>query len=407
MLSFLTIMMLATIASAETLQGTVTNGTNGKPGAGDEITLISLGQGMSETAHGKADASGHFQLTYADAGMPHLVRVTHQGVNYFRMAPPGTVSVEVQTYDVARRLDGISTTAEVVRFQSDGSNLQATELYSVQNASQPPRTLAEERSYEIALPEGAVIDDAGARAPGGQPINTMPDAVPGQQYHYVYNFPLRPGETQFEVSYHLPYNSAHAVVHATLLHDMQHFVAVLPAAMQFSAIGANFRPLEGQKDANVQVASNTLAGEQLTMAISGTGVLADETAPDSEPPAAGSGMSQGPGGGLGKPIDSPDPLSNYRWPLLGGLAALLVAGGFYVAAPRSSALAMAPIGNAGISPTLAKAPGTKASSTALLTALKEELFQLEVERQQGRISEEEYRQAKTGLDMALKRAVKG
>jgi len=40
-----------------------------------------------------------------------------------------------------------------------------------------------------------------------------------------------------------------------------------------------------------------------------------------------------------------------------------------------------------------------------LNALKEELFQLEIERQQGQISEEDYRQTKAGLDLALKRAV--
>jgi hypothetical protein len=399
------VMILALAARAETLQGTVTNGTNGKPDAGDEVTLISLGQGMSETAHVRTDSSGRFQFTYSDTGMPHLVRATHQGVGYFHMAPPGTTSVEIQTFDVAKRLEGISTTAEVVRFQSDGSNLQASELFSVQNASQPPRTLAEERSYEIALPEGAVVDEAGARAPNGQPINTMPDAVPGQPYHYVYSFPLRPGETQFEISYHLPYTSSHTVVNATLVHGMQHYVAVLPNSMQFSATGINFAPLEGQKDANVQVASNPQAGDRFAMTISGTGVLADEGGTDSAAPAAGAQMGQGPGGGLGKPIDSPDPISNYRWPLLGGLAVLLIAGGFYVTSNRSSTVAMAAAAEAAYSPAVAKAQPSAVVPAALLTALKEELFQLEVDRQQGRLSEEEYKQTKAGLDLALKRAV--
>jgi hypothetical protein len=41
----------------------------------------------------------------------------------------------------------------------------------------------------------------------------------------------------------------------------------------------------------------------------------------------------------------------------------------------------------------------------LLEAMKEELFQLEVERQQGRITEEEYSKAKAALDYTLKRAL--
>ncbi len=403
-LAFLAVLAASTMAAAETLQGTVTNGTNGKPGAGDEVTLLSLGQGMTEAGETKADASGHFQFTYSDTGMPHLVRVTHQGVGYFRMAPPGTTSVEVQTYDVAKSVDGISTTAEVVRFQSSGNSLQAIELIAVQNASQPPRTLAGERSYEIALPEGAVIDEAGARSPGGQPITTMPEAVAGRQYHYAYSFPLRPGETQFEISYHLPYSGARTVVSTTLLHPLQHFVAVLPATMQFTASGAGFAPMAGQNDANVQVASNTRAGDRLAMTISGTGVLADEGAPESDQPAASSSnnMGQGPGGGLGKPINSPDPLSNYRWPLLGGLAAVLVGGGFYVANNRSSVPTKVPTARA---TTVTEAPVQAAPSTALLNALKEELFQLEIERQQGQVSEAAYQQAKAGLDLALRRVV--
>ena len=42
----------------------------------------------------------------------------------------------------------------------------------------------------------------------------------------------------------------------------------------------------------------------------------------------------------------------------------------------------------------------------LLDALKEELFQLEMERHQGKISADEYEKAKTALDTTLARAAK-
>jgi hypothetical protein len=51
-------------------------------------------------------------------------------------------------------------------------------------------------------------------------------------------------------------------------------------------------------------------------------------------------------------------------------------------------------------------PPRAASSSMLLEALKEELFQLEVERQQGRISQQEYETAKSALDQTLQRALK-
>ena len=72
---------------AQNITGTVTNGTTGKPAAGDEVTLLSLSQGMQEVGSTKTDAQGKFSLAApADQRAPHMVRVTHGGVNYFPRA---------------------------------------------------------------------------------------------------------------------------------------------------------------------------------------------------------------------------------------------------------------------------------------------------------------------------------
>ena len=60
-------------------------------------------------------------------------------------------------------------------------------------------------------------------------------------------------------------------------------------------------------------------------------------------------------------------------------------------------------------PTSPQPPAEVASSRngdRLLDVLKEELFQLEVERPQGKISAEEYEKAKAALDTTLARAAK-
>ena len=51
------------------------------------------------------------------------------------------------------------------------------------------------------------------------------------------------------------------------------------------------------------------------------------------------------------------------------------------------------------------APSAQRSSS-ILEALKEELFQLEVDRKQGNISQQEYEKAKSALDHTLERALK-
>ena len=82
-------LLLLSPASAQTLNGTLKNGTTNKPAAGDDVVLIKLGEGMEEAARTKADAAGHFSFKLPDPG-PHLIRAIHQGVTYHRMAPPGT-----------------------------------------------------------------------------------------------------------------------------------------------------------------------------------------------------------------------------------------------------------------------------------------------------------------------------
>src|ERR1039458_7324263 len=75
-------------AAAQTLSGTVTNGTTNKPAAGDEVILINIAHGMDVAGSTKADSAGKFSFKLADAGGPHLLRAVHQGVNYHQMAPP-------------------------------------------------------------------------------------------------------------------------------------------------------------------------------------------------------------------------------------------------------------------------------------------------------------------------------
>src|SRR4029077_17522829 len=57
---FAALLLLTSLASAQTLTGTVKNSTIGKPAAGDDVILLSLGQGMEEAGRTKSDAKGSF-----------------------------------------------------------------------------------------------------------------------------------------------------------------------------------------------------------------------------------------------------------------------------------------------------------------------------------------------------------
>jgi hypothetical protein len=420
-------LLLASLASAQTLTGTLKNGTTNKPAAGDDVILLSLGQGMEESGRTKADAKGNFSFKLDDAQSPHLIRAIHQGVTYHRMAPPGTTSVEFDVYDVGKKIDGITVVADIMKMQADKGQLEIVRAFAVQNTSKPPRTQMDERNMEFNVPEGAQIIGGQAVTEHGQPISSAPVPVGDNKTRYAFIFPLRPGTTQFQVAYQLAY-TGNANIDPKSIYPLQHFVAILPKTMAFSAApGTNYQSMDNpnQPDSITQVASGTTVGQTLAFKISGEGTLGEQQQGGAQgeqtaSPAAPSGDR--PGGGLGPPIDAPDPLQKYRWPILAGFAALLVGGAIYVASRQQSAARGTGRAKAATiedsesdyefsetsasrraqSPPAAK----RSSSSMLLEGLKEELFELEVEHKQGLISQQEYETAKSALDQTLQRALK-
>ncbi len=437
------VIALASLASAQTLTGTVKDATTGKPAAGDDVVLLSLGQGMEESGRTKSDAKGNFSLKLDNAQAPHLVRVIHQDVTYHRMAPPGTTSVEIEVYDVGKKVEGISVVADVMRIQAEQGQLEVMRAFAVDNNSKPPRTQMNERNLEFYVPEGAKIIEGSAMTANGNPLNTMPVPVDDKKTRYSFLFPLRPGATQFQIAYELPYDGS-ANIDPKSVYPLQHFVAILPKGMKFAAAsGANFQQMSDpqQPDANVQVISGITNGQSLAFRISGEGTLQarqENAGPPSEGTSAQNQNEDRPGGGLGPPIDAPDPLQRYRWWILGGLGLALVGGGVYIASRQQAAARAA---SRGVVKTPSRdfdvdyevaevAPRGGFSADAALEArsqkpravydsrpaqtptsiflegLKEELFQLEVEHKQGQISQLEYEKAKAALDQTLQRALK-
>jgi len=411
-------------AAAQTLTGTATNGTTSKPAAGDEITLINLSNGMEEAAKTKADSSGKFSFKLTDGGGPHLIRADHQGVGYYTMAPPGTNSVELQVYDVSKKISGLSMTADVMRFQAENGQLQGTRLFAVNNSSSPPKTQMNDHNFEFYLPEGAKIEQSQAKSPNGQPIAA--EATPqAEKNRYAIAFPLRPGETQIQVQFTLPYSGT-IKIDPKPLYPAEHVVVVLPKSMQFAtANGATFQSMQdpNQADTVVQVAQQTQPGQPLAFTLSGTGTISESPAQVASGAAQG-GPENRPGGGLGAPIDAPDPLQKYKLPILGGFAVILAIGAWVVmkrqpataaASASTSSASTVPVTEAHVAPRKSAPVAAAATSTTgatgnksslLLEALKEEMFQLEVERKQKRITQAEYEKAKSALDQTLDRALK-
>jgi hypothetical protein len=194
---------------------------------------------------------------------------------------------------------------------------------------------------------------------------------------------------------------------------------MMPKSMTFKpGPSAPYTPVTEETTAQTYVARNAQPSQALDFMVSGTGQMPRDTGSaataggggtaDSSAPAGASGAASSaasdtrPGGGLGTPLDpegTNDPWAKYKWWILGGLG-LAMAMGAGVLLKNGPAQAVAVSGGGGF-----VAQPVVVGGDSLLAAMKEELFALETDKLQGRLSESEYLEQKAALEVVLRRAL--
>ncbi len=406
---------IAALAAAP-ITGTVTNKTTNRPSVGDDVVLIRLAQGMQESTRTTTDAHGHYTLQVPDDGL-HLVRVTHDKANYFQPAPAGTTTIDVEVFNASAHVKGVTTEAVVMRLQTDasGANLRVVENFFVKNDSTPPMTQFSNEPFDFHLPEGAVIEGSAAQAANGMPVRAAPVPLP-EKGLYTFLFPIRPGETRFQVSYSLPY-SGKLSINPGVTGPTDTVAIMMPRSMTFTpAAGSPYSAVNDEINAQTFVARSVTVGQPMSFDLGGKGELPRDAASPGQQDAQGpqqSSASDGtiaatdnkaPGKGLDNPLDpegNREPLAKYKWWILGILAVLLAAAaGILLRKPTTPAVAATPLEAL---PPVSVLP--MSTHDLLLQVLKDELFSLETDHLQQRISDEEYVQQKAALELILRRAL--
>ena len=387
-------------AFAAQITGTVTNGTTNKPSSGDEVTLLSLAGGMQEVSTTKTDSHGHYKLNVPDEDAPHLVRVLRQSVHYFKSAPPGASTVDVTVYDAATQLAGVGTDARVFHLQAGGGSLQVDETFLINNQSQPPRTRIGNQTFTVTLPDGAEMGEASLTGTSGMPLTVAP--VPSSTKNvYAYDFPLKPGQTRFDVFFKVPYSGSYEYSF-TPEAQLSEVGVLLPKSMKFTGVSAGFAQDRDEAGLNVYFVRNAAANQPVKFSISGEGLInnAEAGAGEGQPAAAGDatpaqGSSGSPGGVL--------------W-FVGSAIVILIGAAVFVLWRRGAAakvdMSSRTTKPAGKARAQAKAQPAKGAPDDMLEALKDELFQLETDHVNGKISQEEYEKTKAGLDTLFRRQMK-
>ncbi|MFZ0821777.1 MAG: carboxypeptidase-like regulatory domain-containing protein [Candidatus Acidiferrales bacterium] len=417
-------MLGAGAAGATTISGVVHNGTTGKVAPGVDIILLNLQNGMDSVATTKTNAEGRFELNYTPSGQnPMLVRASYKGVNFHAMVPPGQMSADVQIYEPDANPKTVQVPTRIVYFQPDGTNLLIGEEYDIQNQSKPPvaffKTVG---NFEFQIPDGANMEEVRASGPEG--MDTVQGTMNQGSQRYAIAFAFRPGESRVRLSYTLPYSSNRASFHLSAATLADSVMLLAPPTVTVASAG--FQPGGTMQGLSVYLHEGPISAAGFDVSISGT----------APPPPDNAGQA-GQDGGSGSTRDRdsgqsvsavPPRLDTLKWVLIGGFASIFLIGAGYlyrkpVAIAAGSASAQAAPnararGNAG-----ARAPKSEPQQTATpandalgeidrkvgasLDELKDVLFKLELRRQAGTISEQDYTQQRARAEKILRDLVRG
>jgi hypothetical protein len=411
--------LLAKPAFAATVHGTVNNGTTGKPAGGIEVILIQLQGGMQPVATTKSDGSGQFSFDNPGIGaQPMLIRAVYKGINFHQSLPPGKDNITVDIFEPSADAKLVTVPSHVVIFQPNGDKLTVGEEFAVNNDAKPPQAYFKTAgNFEVTLPNGAELKQIAAAGPSGMPVVQAP--IDHGKNRYAIAFAFRPGESEVRLSYELPYPNSTATISLPTSYGGGRLLVVAPPSVVVK--GDGLQAAGQEQGMSIYERPSVTVGTPLSISLSGTA-----------PPMSAAGGADGGGapgraenvqGGDAPQIQAvPGRLDAFKWPLLGAFAIFFALFAFLlarkpVAVPVTEAAEQAPAAKSPAQRNLSAAPAAGANGDSMaaldrntassLDALKDQLFRLELRRQAGTISDEEYSRERAKAEQVLRDLVRG
>lgn len=205
------VLLLASSGVFAAIDGTVVNRTTGKPQVGVGITLVKPGQqGMQTLGTTVSDASGHYVFEKDQpGGGPQLLQATYKGVNYNKLMTPNipTSNVELDIYEATNSPAVAHVAQQMIVLEPNASQVAVSETVIVQNGTKTTYNNDELGGLRFYLPPAANGQvRINAQGPQGMPL-PRPAEKTREDDVFKVNFPIKPGETEFEMNYVLPVGS--------------------------------------------------------------------------------------------------------------------------------------------------------------------------------------------------------
>lgn len=279
------LLILTAIAHAA-VDGTVINRTTGKPQPNATVTLYSLGGsgGMKPLKTVNSDAQGAFRID-AEVSGPHLLQTIHAAVLYNEVLTPGakTSGLELGVYDSAPKVDSAKVTQHMVILEPLGNMLHVNETVMFQNTGNITYNDPSNGTLRVFVPEGIKGDPRmTVTAPQGMPIERNPAKTTTPNVYKI-DYPVKPGETRFDLSYVMPL-PAPPVFSSRILHTGGHVRLVAPQGVTLTSDTITMLGQEPKTQAKVY----EVKAKEYSVQIEGSGQLG--------PPESEESSSNGRGG---------------------------------------------------------------------------------------------------------------
>jgi 5-hydroxyisourate hydrolase-like protein (transthyretin family) len=405
---------LNSAARAGTLSGTVINRTTGKPEANVPLDFLSPMANMAQLATVTSDAQGRFSVTNNSIGAgPVLIRATFHNVSFNIFAPPNRPQIDVEVFEISKDPKTINIPSHVIIFEPQGAKLVGAEEYEVQNASQPPVAFFRtEGNFDFAIPDGGELGQVSTTGSSGMAIPQA--SIDKGKGHYAIAYAFRPGQTNVRLSYGLSYANNSATVKLPVTYAGGKILVVVPPGITVAGDGLT---AAGQEQGMMVFTHDPLPAKG-TLTVDLSGIATAQPASDDQSAAQEGNSRQGP-----EVIAAPARLDDFKWYIFAGLAALFAMGAVLVSR-KQVVVASSPAENTPVAKTAKPVEKPKKAPPAVAPAanrsaeveqsvkmnmdvLRDQIFRLELRRQAGTISEEDYAREKDNFDKLLRDMVQG
>jgi hypothetical protein len=253
------------------VDGTVINRTTSQPAPGTILQLVQPGQGGMQTlASAKTDAEGKFRFD-KDAQGPMLIQAIFSGVLYTKVIMPGAPrnGVEVDVFQATNKPGTAKVSQHFIVLQPGTSEMAVSEGILFQGDPQ----LTYNGAFQFYLPpEANGKVSVTINAAGGMPIQ-RPAQKTNQPNVYKVDYPIKPGETRFDLNYTVPVTSP-LIFSSKILHTEGASDLVIPTGVTIKGDNVDLAGQEPKTQASIY----RIKGSEYKVAVEGTGSLSQAAA---------------------------------------------------------------------------------------------------------------------------------